>query len=186
MPLIECPECGQRMASVATVCPGCSYTPSQWPVHPRKRHNSWPVPVLLVVVLLLLGILGIPKGIDNGSQPPTSSTATQLTPAAVASSSPGSQPPTSRTTTQLTPAAVASSSAGTPRTTRPRTQTTWTSTWVNVREGRGASTGVVQILEPGQPVEVNSLQGGWWVVYINDKPIGYVGNSVLQDESPSP
>ncbi|MFB3106077.1 MAG: hypothetical protein ACE1ZA_14320, partial [Pseudomonadales bacterium] len=37
----------------------------------RRRRNSWPVPVLLVVVLVALGIFGTPRTIDNGSPLPT-------------------------------------------------------------------------------------------------------------------
>ncbi|MFB3110806.1 MAG: SH3 domain-containing protein [Gemmatimonadales bacterium] len=55
---------------------------------------------------------------------------------------------------------------------------------MNVREGRGTDTPIIQILDPGQPVEVDSLQGRWWGLYIDGKHIGYVANSVLQNESP--
>ena len=159
MSLVECPKCGQKVASVASVCPRCSCFFGHRAT-PIRRHISWPVPVLVTVVLLV-AILGIPNRINTESQPPTSSTPAQLTPAAVTS------PP-----------------AATPRTTGPSTQTKWTSTWVNVREGRGTDTRIVQILDPRQPVEVASLQGRWWGVHIDGKRIGYVANSVLQNESP--
>ncbi len=161
MPLIDCPECGQKVASVASVCPRCSCFLGQRAAPVRRRRNSWPVPVLLVVVLVALGILGTPRTIDNGSPLPTSATPAQVTPATVTS------PP-----------------AATPRATGPSTQTKWTSTWVNVREGRGTNTRVVQVIDPGQRVEVDSLQGRWWGLYIDGKRIGYVANSVLQNESP--
>ncbi len=169
MPLIDCPECGQKVASAASVCPRCSCFLGQRAA-PKKSHITWPVPVF-VTVLLLVAILGIPertstdlvipKRIDTESQPPTSSTPAQLTPATVTT------PPTA-----------------TPRTTDPSTQTKWTSTWVNVREGRGTDTRVVAVIDPAQRVEVDSLRGSWWVVYLDGQPIGYVANSVLQNESP--
>ncbi len=163
MPLIDCPECGQKVAAVASVCPRCSCALSrQRPADHRRSHSSWPVAMLVIVLLLLVAILGITKRINIESQPPTSSAPAQSTPATVTS------PPTA-----------------TPRTTGPSTQTKWTSTWVNVREGRGTDTRIVQILDPGQRVEVDSLQARWWVVYTDGKPIGYIHNSVLQDESPS-
>jgi hypothetical protein len=149
------------VASVASVCPQCSYILGQRAASVRRRRNSWPVPVLLVVVLVALGILGTPRAIDNGSPLPTSSPPTPLPPATVDS------PPAVIPTTTLS------------------TQTKWTSTWVNVREGRGTNTRVVQVIDPGQRVEVASLQGRWWELYIDGKPIGYVANSVLQDESPT-
>ncbi len=160
MPLIDCPECGQKVASVASVCPRCSRFFGQRAA-PRRSHITWPVSVLVTVPLLLVAILGIPKRIDTESQPPTSSTPARLTPATVTS------PPTA-----------------TPRTTGPSTQTKWTTTWVNVREGRGTDTRIVQILDPRQPVEVASLQGRWWGLYIDGERIGYVANSALQNESP--
>jgi hypothetical protein len=162
MSLVECSECGQRVASVASVCPRCSCF-FGYRAAPGRSHISWPVPVLVTVLLLLiaiLGITGIPR-INIESQPPTGSTAAQLIPATVTS------PPTA-----------------TPRSTGPSTRTKWTSTWVNVREGRGSDTRIVQVLDPRQPVEVDSLQGRWWGLHIDGKRIGYVANSVLQNESP--
>ena len=163
MPLIECPECGQKVASVASVCPGCSCALSlQRPADPRRSHSSWPVPVLVVVVLLLFGVLGI-RNRGNLRSPPL---------------------PTS-TSSQLTPQAVVPPPAETPEATGPSTQTKWTSTWVNVREGRGTDTRIVQVIDPGQRVEVDSLQGLWWAVVVDSESIGYIHNSVLRDESPS-
>jgi hypothetical protein len=163
MPLIECPECGQKVATVASVCPSCSCALSrQRPSDPTRSHSSWPVPVLVVVVLVLFGMLAI-RNRGNLRSPPL---------------------PTS-TSSQLTPQAVDSPPAETPKATGPSTQTKWTSTWVNVREGRGTDTRIVQVIDPGQRVEVDSLQGRWWVVVVDSESIGYIHNSVLQDESPS-
>jgi hypothetical protein len=161
MSLEECSECGQKVARVASACPRCSCF-FGYRAAPRRRHTAWQAPVLVTALLLLVAILGIPKRINTESQPPTSSTPAQLTPATVAA------PPTA-----------------TPRTTSPSTQTKWTSTWANVREGRGADTPIVQVLDPRQPVEVDSLQGSWWGLHIDGKRIGYVANSVLQNESPA-
>ncbi len=160
MSLVECSECGQKVATVASVCPRCSCF-FGYRAASRKSHITWPAPVFVTVLLLLVAFLGIPKRINTEPQPPTSSTPAQLTPATVTS------PPTA-----------------TPRTTGPSTQTKWTSTWVNVREGRGIDTRIVQILDPRQPVEVASLQGRWWGLYIDGKRIGYVANSALQNETP--
>ncbi len=160
MPLIDCPECGQKVATVASVCPRCSCFFGQRAA-PRRSHITLPAPVLVVVVLFVFGMLGI-RNMGNLRSPPL---------------------PTS-TSSQLTPQAVASPPAETPKATGPSIQTKWTSTWVNVREGRGTDTRVVQVIDPGQRVEVDSLQGRWWGLYIDGKRIGYVANSVLQNESP--
>ena len=160
MSLVECSECGQQVASVASVCPRCSYFLG-YRAAPARSRITWSIPMLLTVLLVLVAILGIPKSVNTESQPPTSGTPAQLTPATVTS------PPTA-----------------TPRTTGPSTQTKWTSTWVNVREGRGSDTRIVQVLDPWQPVEVASREGRWWGLHIDGKRIGYVANSVLQNESP--
>ena len=159
MRLMECAECGQKVASVASVCPRCSCLFGHRPA-PRRSSITLPFSVLVTVPLLLVAILGISKRIKPESQAPTN------------------------TPTQSTSATIISPPTATPRTTGPSTQTKWTSTWVNVREGRGSDTRIVQILDPRQPVEVASLQGRWWDLYIDGKPIGYVANSVLRDESP--
>ncbi len=170
MPLLACPECGQKVASAASVCPRCSCFFGQRPA-PKKSRLTWPVPVL-VTVLLLVAILAIPTRINTDLAIPTRINTE-------------AQPLTSTTPAQLTPPTVASPPIVTPRTTEPSTQTKWTSTWVNVREGRGIDTRIIAVIDPAQRVEVDSLQGSWWVVYIDGKPIGYVANSVLQNESPS-
>ena len=156
---MECAECGQKVASVASVCPRCSCLFGHRPA-PRRSSITLPFSVLVTVPLLLVAILGISKRIKPESQAPTN------------------------TPTQSTSATIISPPTATPRTTGPSTQTKWTSTWVNVREGRGSDTRIVQILDPRQPVEVASLQGRWWDLYIDGKPIGYVANAVLRDESP--
>ncbi len=150
------------------MCPRCSCFFGQRPP-PQKSRITWLVPVL-VTVLLLVAILGIPErtSIDLGIPNRTNTE---------------SQPLTSNAPPQLTPATVPPTA--TPTTIDPRTQTKWTSTWVNVREGRGIDTRVVAVIDPAQRVEVDSLQGSWWVVYIDGRPIGYVANSVLQNESPN-
>ena len=180
MPLIDCPECGQKVASAASVCPRCSCFFGQRTA-PKKSRITWPVPAL-VMVLLLVAILGIPERTSTDLGIPESTSTDLGIPKRIDTES---QPLTSSTPAQLTPATVASPPTATPRTIDPSTQTKWTSTWVNVREGRGIDTRVVAVIDPAQRVEVDSLQGSWWVVYIDGRPIGYVANSVLQNESPS-
>ena len=117
-----------------------------------------------MVVLLVAALLVIPKAADDGSRPPPITVPTPAPPAEVASPPP---PP-----------------VATPMATPRETQTKWTSDWANVREGRGLNTPIVQIISPGQQVEVDSLQGRWWVVLVDGAPIGYVHSSLLQDEAP--
>ena len=169
MPLLDCPECGQKVASAASVCPRCSCLLDHRAA-PQKSHITWPVPVL-VTVLLLVAILGIPKRMNTDLGIPTRI-------------DPESQPPTSSTPAQLTPATATSLPTATPVTPGPTTETRWTSTWVNVREGRGTDTPILQILGPRQPVEVADFQGRWWGLYMDGERIGYVANSVLLNAPP--
>jgi uncharacterized protein YgiM (DUF1202 family) len=65
---------------------------------------------------------------------------------------------------------------------QPETTVKWTSTWVNLREGRSPESAVLQTLDPGEPVEVADLQRGWWAVYLDGELIGYVARSVMRDQ----
>ena len=62
--------------------------------------------------------------------------------------------------------------------------TRWTLDWANVREGRGTSFPVLGILRPVQEVLVDSLRAGWWLVYLDGRPSGYVATDLLTDEPP--
>ena len=160
MPLIECPQCGKPVASVASVCPGCSYSFGYPDVQPQITRNSWWLG-FTVVVLLVAALIVIPKAVDDGSRPlPVI-------------------PPT-----PAPPAEVAPPPVATPSATLREGQTKWTNDWANIREGRGLDTPIVQIISPGQQVEVDSLQGRWWMVMVDGAPIGYVHTSLLQDEEP--
>ncbi len=90
------------------------------------------------------------------------------------------------TPTPAPPAEVAPPPDATPMVTPRAAQTKWTNDWANVREGRGLDTPIVQIISPGQQVEVDSLQGRWWVLLVDGTPIGYVHNSLLEDDEPVP
>jgi uncharacterized protein YgiM (DUF1202 family) len=63
-------------------------------------------------------------------------------------------------------------------------ETRWTATWVNVRERPGTTSTVVQVLRPGQEVEVLSPNRPWSVVYVNGRLVGYLSVSLLADEPP--
>ena len=168
MPLIECPECGQRVASVASVCPKCSRT-LRHPAPAQRSRPFWPIPLILVAVLLVVGVITVPSRVENSPQLPTSTPPEPERAAPAPSPPPQSPRPAER---------AAPNSAG------PPTQTKWTTTWVNLRQERGTDALVVRILNPGLAVEVDSLRGRWWTVYENGGAVGYVHNSVLQDNPP--
>ena len=61
----------------------------------------------------------------------------------------------------------------------------WTSTWVNVRERPGPTSPVVRVLNPGQQVLAVHPQGGWSLVYVDDRRAGYLWMAHLADQPPT-
>ena len=55
-------------------------------------------------------------------------------------------------------------------------------TWTNVRAGRGNSTPVTRVLQPGAAVLVDSLRRGWYRVLVDDRVVGYVYRTMLELE----
>jgi hypothetical protein len=60
----------------------------------------------------------------------------------------------------------------------------WAKTWVNVRAGRSGSSEAVSVLNPGEPVGVDSLGQGWYRVLVDGVPLGYVDRSFLAPVPP--
>ena len=173
MPLQACPQCGQKVAGAAQVCPACSYRLSQDTLEIKGSGASWFVLVFLGVALVVMGVLlAIRTGPDSGLRPSASS---GLSPA-----SPPPPPPAPPLADVVAPPPAAE-----PTTALANTQTKWTSEWANVREGRALTAPILQILTPGQRVEVDSLRARWWLVYLDGQRIGYMHQTVIQDEEPA-
>lgn len=66
----------------------------------------------------------------------------------------------------------------------PPEQQRWAKTWVNVRSGRSGNAAAVRVLNPGEPVGVDSLGRGWYRVSIGGVPVGYVDRSFLASAPP--
>ena len=60
----------------------------------------------------------------------------------------------------------------------------WAKTWVNVRAGRSGSSEAVSVLNPGEPVGVDSLGQGWYRVLVGGVPLGYVDRTFLAPAPP--
>ena len=60
----------------------------------------------------------------------------------------------------------------------------WAKTWVNVRAGRSGSSEAVIVLNPGEPVGVDSLGQGWYRVLVDGVPLGYVDRTFLAPAPP--
>jgi hypothetical protein len=54
--------------------------------------------------------------------------------------------------------------------------------WANVRQEPSAEAAVVQVLRPGQQIDVVQRRGGWWAVYTEGRRLGYVSRTLLVDE----
>jgi hypothetical protein len=57
-------------------------------------------------------------------------------------------------------------------------------TWVNVRDARRRASASMRVLNPGEAVQVDSLQVGWYRVVVDGRPGGYVHRSNLGTAPP--
>ncbi len=67
----------------------------------------------------------------------------------------------------------------------PPTLHRWVWSAANIREGRGTNTPVVRTLAAGSEVGVRNAENNWWEVYIADRQIGFISNSVLHRDPPT-
>jgi hypothetical protein len=168
MASIECPQCGHNALSVATLCPRCGHA---FPARPLIRHaasrRDWPSAVLAGVIVV--GAVAVVATLRwPGSKP-----------AAEAS------PPTEPERVVPTPRPVAPQSRLADAEASSRGLTRYARTWVNVRDGRAQAAPSVRVLTPGEPVLVDSLQGGWYRVLAEGRTVGYVHRSNLDAAPPT-
>lgn len=57
-------------------------------------------------------------------------------------------------------------------------------TWVNIRDARRRASPSLRVLNPGEAVQVDSLQVGWYRVVVDGRPGGYVHRSNLGTAPP--
>jgi hypothetical protein len=57
-------------------------------------------------------------------------------------------------------------------------------TWANVRGERTLSAPAIGMLNPGDPVTVDSLVRGWYRVLVDGRTLGYVHHSTLDISRP--
>lgn len=207
MALIKCPECGQTVLSVASLCPKCSHRLGQEPgqsveandlMHCRhcnelmtrrakvcphcglKQHGKWPIlaVALASVIVLVLGIWIMKAG------------STGVDSALPIVAAPPTQPAVALPVRAPVDSAVAPDPGRDSPGQRPRPSVVTVSRvaqeWANVRTGRNLSAEIVAILRPGQEVAVADRRGGWWSVYLGDSLVGYVSSNLLDTIPPSP
>jgi hypothetical protein len=188
--LDKCPSCGQSVLDVATRCPKCGFALLQ---HHRLRDAASEAagramrrksgsPALLFTLLLvgaaitaivLVGRLGDPALSEFEFAPEPAATPGVMVPAdSPAPLVPAPAPPVRsalRDTIRVPPVAGAI--------------TRWTNDWANVRAGRALEDSVVAVIPPGRQIQVAGRVEGWWVVYLDGLPVGFVAGSLL---SPTP
>jgi ribosomal protein L37E len=188
---VECPRCGGRALSVATRCPHCG---CDFPPRPLRRSAGQPARaglrrLLAVVGLLVFGVLLSVMAVRRRA-PATHVPATDAPapPAAPLDTAPASTPPRSVASPDSTAAAVRPSPASPAPNAPPRTEAEapgspgfqrYARTWTNVRAGRGNSTPVTRLLQPGAAVLVDSLRRGWYRVRVDGSVVGYVYRTML-------
>ncbi|HET6577570.1 MAG TPA: hypothetical protein VFG66_04570 [Gemmatimonadales bacterium] len=188
---VECPRCGGRALSVATRCPHCAFDFPPRPLHrsaarPNAARNRLLLAVFGVLVFgtVLLNVAVRRKAPAAGPMPPAV-TAPAAAPA-IDSLPAAAPPPPSARAAAPTPASPAPA-APLPEAHAPAVPglRRYARTWTNVRAGRGVSTPVNGILEPGAAVLVDSLRRGWYRVLVDGRAMGYVYRTMLEVEPPA-
>jgi RNA polymerase subunit RPABC4/transcription elongation factor Spt4 len=184
---IRCHQCQQALPASTSVCPHCGEA------RRSDRRRRWLVPGVGLAVVIAVALYVLPKiDADQPQQNATSTAERQL------AARPDSVPPQPQATViaEESPAtSLDSAPARSPTTfqrTRPvsarsggLTEIRWASDYVNVRELRAVGSDIVRVLSPGERVEVGLSWQGWWAVFVNGQPVGYVDGSYLQDQPPS-
>lgn len=207
MSLIDCPKCGRKVMSVASVCPHCSFSLTEHRVLEAHRssgtrcsncHQAIPAGAtqcphchsaqpgrralrwaLPAGLVVVVAVIALFPG-RRERRPVAEITVPGQPDTALA------EPLPALRSAESIPAATTRIAAQAPPAPAPAPQTVtrWTSTWVNVRQERSPNSQVLRILNPGQRVDVADLQRGWWMLFLDDEMIGYVAQSTLRSEPP--
>ena len=171
---MECPQCGRKALSVATRCPHCGVAFPFKPLGQSAPGYRWDRlrPVLAVGGVLLLGAALLTVVVPR------------LRPKAAPTAPAASAGETSPTLATPPGARAADSTVEGPASVANPLATRVARTWVNVRGGRGRATPAVRVLNPGDVVQVDSLNRGWYRVLIDGRAAGYVHRSNLDPVSP--
>ncbi len=212
MALIDCPQCGHKVLSVASTCPKCGFSLSEQrkkeahfsknvrckncrrEIAPASRicpHCGEVRPVRRykpwpAVAVLGVGIIATASLIlrSAGSE---SRQSEQPTTVVQPQPTPPDTTPIDSAEPDSVPMAepiIAAPAVAPTEIATPSTLTRWTSDWANVRAGRGMQDSILRVLRPGQPVAVADLESGWWAVYIEGRRVGFVSQSLLVDQLP--
>ncbi len=200
--LIECGRCRKHIDRSSTVCPYCGN-----PVRAVRLAGRTVAGMVGAAALIAAGIIlwrtGVVSDLTTRLLSPPAATASAGEPGPmVASAGPDTAAderavPESVATPGRPPEQEASgpppAAAPTPpQQVQPNTPvgvarlvTRWTADWANVRQDRSIASPAVQVLPPGREIQVADRRMGWWTVYADSRPIGYIANSVLTRTPPA-
>jgi len=197
MSYLECPKCGQKALSVATQCPRC-HNPFEGHSAPRRAPTP-PGLIIGVAVAILIIVGGVARRVEiaadymvppakvpvRAPRPPAESPAVTSSPVASHSLRPATADSATR---PALPAPITPPPSPPPSNQSPTGEHRFAKTWVNVRSGPSGNASIVRVLQPGERIQVDSLQEGWYQVLANGRPDGYVdGNLVIRDRpTPNP
>ncbi len=178
---IECPRCGARALSVATRCPRCGEAfPTELVQHPPLRPlRPWLRPVLalgaiVIVVVAIAALFGEREETGELAAPPPADTTPEIPAPEIPAAPMGAAaaPAAGGAGPAPLPAAEAPVPAGGP-------ERRYATTWVNLRQDRGTRSPVMAVLNPGEPVLVDSLSRGWYRVSAEGRTLGYAHRRYL-------
>jgi hypothetical protein len=206
MSYLVCPSCAQKALPVATRCPRCglAFEGQRFPPTKKTPRRSRTAIGLLSagVVVSVLGANALMQRLHLAPSPAPPGPAAEPPPrpellprpvveslgatvvlvdtaAASTSQAPAEfQPP--QPVSGDDPAQL---SAPTEPVDLGAAQRRYASTWTNVRAGRSNAAQVLRILRPGEGVQVDLLERGWYRIRTETQTVGYVDRRLL---SPSP
>lgn len=196
-----CPKCGHKALSVATRCPRCGQA---FDTRYYQHSSQGPRPRLAVPGLLIAGVVlmilaanmvwrlpgtASDRRASSGPAPPAPEPKAEGVATAPRTDSLATAPAGKRALTGNPPPAGTSATrapAPVPLETRAIVSSAgaikrYASTWINIRAGRSPRAPVLRILHPGDLVQVDSLEQGWYRVVSGQRTLGYVDRRLLSN-----
>ena len=205
MAYVVCPSCHQNALPVATRCPRCglAFEGQRFPSSGKTPRRSWPALGLLSagVVVSVLAANTLMRRLDQAPSPAPPAKAivpaarVELPPRPPALSSVATAPIADTVVIPISAAVTEPQPTPPPVTAEPAVpgvapadpsvaQRLYASTWTNVRAARSNAAQVLRILRPGEGVQVDLLEQGWYRIRTAAQPLGYVDRRLL-DPSPT-
>ncbi|HWA57343.1 MAG TPA: SH3 domain-containing protein [Gemmatimonadales bacterium] len=198
-----CQSCGKTALPVATRCPRCGNAfelrYDRPPIEPSRRSRLFTALTALVVVALVAANALRNRGSSGGVLPPheEAGMSAPAAPATIADrpaqpDSAADQTPAPVPAPAPAPPVAVQTPAPAPERSAARlvfpagsTGRRYATTWINLRAARNNRARVVRILQPGEPVRVDSLDQGWYQVVTADQVQGYADRRLLSDATPT-